>query len=133
MSDAEHVRVDRDRGFFKCHTHDDVCGFPPHAGQRLERFAIAWNLAIVLFDETARGADDVARLHAEKTGRLYDLLDVFLFCVCKLLRCRILFEKRRGHHVDARVRRLRGENYRDEQLKRIFVIQRSFRVRIRPL
>ena len=45
-------------------------------------------------------------------------------------RCRILLEQSRGHNVHAHVRTLRGEDRRDQQLKRVFVIQFANRVRI---
>lgn len=131
MGDTKNVRVDSDGCFFECYAHHDVRCLPPNAGQRLKRVPIAGNLAIMLFEEAARCADDVARLHAEETRRFNQFLDVFLLRSGELLRRRIFFEKCGRHHVHPRVRGLRRENHRDEQLKRIFVIERRFRLRIR--
>src|SRR3982751_887721 len=70
VADAEDVRVDRERLLAKRGVEHDVCGLTAYAGKRLELFAGARDLAIILIDQRLAERDHVLRLGVEEADRL---------------------------------------------------------------
>src|SRR5256886_8098871 len=73
IGNTENVCVDRDLGLAEHHVEDDVGGLATHAGQRLERGAVAGKAAAVALDQLSAQADEILRLgvvepHAADVG-----------------------------------------------------------------
>jgi len=64
VGDAENVGVDGDRAFAEDLHQHNVRGLAPDAWQRLERFALARDCAVVAIDQRLRERDDVLGLVA---------------------------------------------------------------------
>ena len=127
------VRVDGERGDAEGLREDDARGLVADARQRLELLEGARDLPAVLFDEDPREPGDRLRLRGgEAAGpdEVVDLLDGELRHLPERVRAR---EERRGHEVDARVRRLRGEQDGDEEREGVAVAERDRRVRVDPV
>src|SRR5438105_10298152 len=62
IGNTENVCVDRDLGLAEHHVEDDIGGLATHAGQRLERGAVAGKAAAVALDQLSAQADEVLRL-----------------------------------------------------------------------
>jgi len=128
---AKNVRIDRERSFFECNRHHDVCRLPADAVERFQIVALARHLAAETLDQIARRANDMLGLHAIEPARFDDPFDVGETGFCQLVGRWIGREQRGGREIHARIRALCGENHRDEQLERIVVLKRRDGRRIR--
>ena len=132
--DACDVSVDHD-------AHRQIEGVPEnhvrrlaaHAGQRGQFLHGARHLSAVLLHDRLRCGDHRFCFIAEKTGLPDVALHRRLSGGRERSRVRILMKQRLGDDVDAHVRGLRGKNRSNEELERIRVVQRAFRLRIHPL
>jgi len=111
MRDAEYVRVHGKGGLRKRHRHHDARGLASDARQRLQRLALAWNLAAEVRDEVAGGRHDVLGLHPEESAGLDQVLDVAGLRASQRLRGRVLGKECGRRLVDALVGTLRRENH----------------------
>ena len=62
IAEPENVRVHRHGTLAERDVQHDIRGLPPHAGQRLQRLAIARYLTAMVLDQLAGELDDVAGL-----------------------------------------------------------------------
>ena len=107
-----------------------IGGLARHSGQRQQLLHGAGQLAAEPIDHELRGSPDRLRLVAEEAGRANVLLQLLHRDRQVILRSPIPGEERRGHHVDALVGALRGENGGDQQLERGSEIERAGGVRV---
>jgi uncharacterized membrane protein len=133
VSDAEDVCIDGNRRLAESDVEDNVGGLAADTRQRLQRFARAGNLAVMLGDQLLRQRNDIFGLVTEQTDGLDQIAHPrfaerrhFLGRVCER-------EQRRRRLVDARIGCLRRKNHRDQQRERIDVLQFAFRLRVRSL
>ena len=75
VADPKDVRVNRHRGLAKGAVEHHIGRFAPHAGQRLQRFACARHLAVVLCDQDFAGLQQVAGLAVVEADGLDVRLD----------------------------------------------------------
>ncbi len=123
MGDAEHMRIDGNRGHAEGHVHDHVCGLAANAWQGFERVAVVWNFGAMVFDQAFRECDDVLRFTPEETDRL-DVFDQSCFSkLYHLGRGGDGLEQFRGRFVDALVGGLGRQNYGHEQRVRVDVFE----------
>ena len=78
VADPKDVRVDRERLFVEGGVEDDIGGLAADAGQFLQLFASAGNLAAMIADQCLRQSDDVFRLRVEQPDRLDCIAEPFL-------------------------------------------------------
>jgi hypothetical protein len=119
VADAEHMGVDCKRLLAPGGVKDDVGGLPADARQGLQVFAVAWHFAAEPVDERMAERDHILRLGVEQPDRLDGVSQAVLAEFQHPLRRRNVGEDRAHRRVDARVRRLGGENDGDQQGVRI--------------
>lgn len=109
-------------------SEEDVGGFTSDAGESEQLVHGARDLPVVFLDDgegsTANGSGFVS---IEAAG-LDDFLDVALSALGECFGGGIFFKECWRGHVDAFISALRGEDGRDEQLKRVFMNQRTMSV-----
>jgi len=122
------VRIDGDRAFAEyLHQHDVGC-LAPHAGQRLQRFAIVRHFAVVPIEQSLAQRNDVFGLVAPEADGL-DVLGHASFAELQHFRRRVRdLKERAGGAVDAFVCGLRGEHDGDEQGVGVPVVQLRARI-----
>ena len=67
----------------------DVCGLSSNARKGYQFFDGLRNLSAEFVNYFFRGSDDVFGFAAEKSSRVYDLLNICLFCACECFCCRV--------------------------------------------
>src|SRR5690349_1434358 len=75
VTDAENMRVNRERAFAEGDVQDDVRGLAADTRKRLELVPLARHLSVVLFDEPAGELDDIAGLGLPEAERADVLRD----------------------------------------------------------
>ena len=123
VGDAEHVRVDRQRRLAERHVEDHVGRLAAHAGQGLQRGAVARHLAAVLLDQEAAGLEQVLGLRAVQADRAHVRLDALGAQRQHALRRGRRDEQRARGLVDADVGGLRRQQHRGQQLEHAGVVQ----------
>ena len=112
------VRVDRESRHAERVAEHDVRGLAAHSGEGDEIVETRRHLTVVPFDERLTDADEGACLGALEAGRSDDLLDVGHVGLRVRESVGVCREELGRHLVDADVRRLCGQDRRDEQLER---------------
>ena len=132
IADPEDVSIDGEGLLAKCSVQDDVRGLAANAGERLELVSRPGNFAAVVVDQRLAEQDDVLRLGIEQADRLDRVAERFFAELNHLLRSLDVLEQWLRRDVDAGVRRLGGQDDRDEQLVRIsgLELRRWRRVRL---
>jgi hypothetical protein len=130
VAQAADVGVDEHGGLAERGAEDDVRRLPSDAGQRAERLHRVGYRPAVLVGDCARRRLEGLRLLAEEARTLDERLDTRGRRGGERRGCRQLGEERRRHLVHHRVRALRGEDGRDEELPRALVAQRAPRIGI---
>ena len=126
MRDAVDVCIDRDAlNDAVPHVEHDVRRFAPHAGQLYEFLHVGRHLAAVIGNDHLRGLHGVLGLTLIKAERLNGLRHVGHTRPGHGLGRGPLGKQPRRHLVDLCVGRLRREQHRDEQPKRILVVQKA--------
>jgi hypothetical protein len=124
FAQAGDVRVDDDTGFdAESIAENNIGCFASDPGETGERFQVAGDFTVMVLDQGLGGGDEVFRFVAEETGGADEFFDVFLFGGGEMSGVRVFFEEGGGHHVDAHIGALRGEDGGDEELKGTVVIQ----------
>ncbi len=131
FAQAGDVGVDDDTGFNAEGVAENNIGcFASDPGEVGERFQVAGDFTVMVLDQGLGGGDEVFRFVAEETGGADEFFDVFLFGGGEMSGVRVFFEEGGGHHVDAHVGALRGEDGGDEELEGTVVIQFAVGVRV---
>jgi hypothetical protein len=118
------VGVDDDTGFdAEGVAENNIGGFASDPGEMGERFQVAGDFTVMVLDQGVGGGDEVFRFVAEETGGADEFFDVFLFGGGEMSGVRVFFEEGEGHHVDAHVGALRGEDGGDEKLEGPLVVE----------
>jgi len=130
VGDAEHMRVDGDRAFAEDFHQHHIGGFPPDAGQCLQRGPISRHFPAVHFQQRLRERDHVLGLVAPEADGP-DVRGEAGFAELEHL-CRRVGDpkKRAGGAVDSLVRGLRRQHHRNQQSVRVGV--GKFRSWLRP-
>ena len=124
LAQAGDVGVDDDAGFDAVGVaEDDIGGFASDPGQMGEGFEFAGDFAFVVVDEGLGGGADIFRFVAEEAGGADEVFEVFLARGSHAFGVREFLEEGGGHHVDAHVGALRGEDGGDEELERAVVVE----------
>ena len=124
FAQAGDVGVHDDTGFNAEGVAENNIGcFASDPGETGERLQVAGDLTVMVLDQGLGGGDEVFRFVAEETGRADEVFDVFLFGDGEVTGVRVFFEEGGGHHVDAHVGALRGEDGGDEELECALVVQ----------
>ena len=128
MREPRHVRVDNHTGLYmERFGQDDVRRLRATPGTRATRPSCAEPLRDTA-QQPFRGALDRLRLVAKEAGRLNVFLELTRWDLQIVLRLPVLAKQVGGHDVDAFIGTLRGQNRRNEQLKRVRVVERTLGV-----
>ena len=115
-ADAEDVRIDYNAfGFAETDAEDDVGGFAGRSGDRNQLGESLRNLVAEVFDQLAGCAMDGFGLVVEEAGGAYEGFEFRQSGFGHSGRGREAAEQLRGHHVDAHVRALCGEDGGDQE------------------
>ena len=99
-------------------------------GSRMSSSSVRRNLAVELLEQHVHRPADRLRLLPEEAGRVDVPLELLLRDGEVVLGLAVLLEQPLGHAVDVRVRRLRREHHRDEELEIRAEAERDLRVRV---
>lgn len=108
----------------------DVRRLPPDSRQFGQFFQSSGEFSPVLLDNCLCHSPQARRLRPEEPQRMDDLLDFFLGRFGKLLRRRKLLEQFGRDRIHPFVRALSRKDRRREELKRILMDQRTFRIAV---
>ena len=129
VADAEDVGIDRDGRLAEGDVEHDVGGLAADAGQRFQRLAIVRDLAAVLVDELLRQRDHVLRLGAKKPDGLDQVAHLALRRASTIFSgVSASLNKAGVALLTPGIGRLRREHDRDQERKRIDVLQFGARV-----
>ena len=118
VGDPQHMPIDRQAGHAQGVAEHDVRRLAADAGQRRQRVHVGRHLAAVRAEQGLRHAQEHLGLLPEEAGGDDLRLELRGRRRGEPLRIGIALEERRRDLVHARVRRLRREDRRDEQLER---------------
>ena len=129
-----YVRVHHDSiGFAVGDTEDNVCGLSRDPGQFQQIVhRVGYFAAVFVRDHPARRLDALGFIAEEAAGVDHGF-QFFRSGVGELPGSPVFLEQCRSDGIDHLVRALSGQDRRNQQLKRVFVIQRAFCVRIGSL
>ncbi len=113
----EDVGVHGDHGFAEGGIQNDVRRLAAHPGKGFEGFAFAGDLASMVAHQDLAGLADMARLGVVEADAGDEGLQLLLAQAQHGARVRGGLEKRPRRLIDGPVRRLRGEQHGDEELK----------------
>ena len=116
VRNAEDVRIDRECFLSERGVEHDIGGLAPDPGQRLEFFACARDLAVVVADQRLGQSDDILRLGVEQADRLDRLAQALLAERDHLLGRMDAREQRPSSDIDTGIGSLRGQHDGDQQL-----------------
>ena len=130
VGNAENVGVHRNGVASERNRIDDVRRLSPDARQRAQLFERGRHFPAELFQNIARGRQNMRRLIMVEPARIDVFFQRFLRKAQHFFGRIVFAEKFRRHFIDALVRALRRKNDGDEQLVRRAETKRRSRVRI---
>lgn len=130
LRQSPHVCIHADAGDTECITAQDVRSFAADAGQGEEGVEVVRHAAIEVCDQFGAAGANGASFLAKEAGGAYPRLEFFLRDGGEVARGRKTAEEGWGDFVDLGVGALRGENERDEQVKRRVEVEREAGLRV---
>jgi len=128
LGESANVRIDDDPLRMSELGRDDIRGLSGDTRESEEILETARNLAVELLEQHTHRAANRFRLLPEEAGRIDASLELLLRYGEVVLRLPVLLEQRTGDAIDVRIRRLRGEHHRDEELERAPKAKRDRRI-----
>ncbi len=128
------MRVDHDAlSLSVCHTKHNISCLSRDTRKGQKLLHRVWDASTVLLCNHLTRGFDALGLIPEKAARMDHLFEFCRIGLGESSSGPVFLEERRRNDVDHLIRALRRQDRRDQKLERVFVVERTLRIRIRGL